>query len=623
MDPTPCNRPRYRGGRDGTPGGGERRNPLDALAALGWEAWLALGVVVGATFAMAREWLAPDLVMFSGLSVLVVAGVLTPAEATAGFAETAVFTIGVLFVCAAAMRETGALRVLSKVIFGRTRTPGWALARLVAPTALLSGVMNNTPIVAMFIPMVRTFALRIGMAPSQMLIPLAYAAMFGGTCTVIGTSSNLVVSSLLEREALGAIGMFEIGWIGLPSTVIGLVYLLTIGRHLLPSNADRLATLNEEAREYLAEVALEPGSDLVGSTVEEADLRNLPGLFLAELRRADGRVRRPVAPETQMLAGDHLIFTGRAEDLSLLLEQHPGLAPVDDVEVEQRALYEVVISHRSSLVGRTVRSADFRRRFGAAILAVHRSGERLDEQIGEVVMRAGDTLILLASPGFYRTFKNSSLFYMVSEVQTELPTLQRKAGLTMATLVGLVLAPSVLGVPMLVSAMGALLLLLVVFRAISVRAAREAVSWNVLVLIGSAFGVAAAMQKTGMADAIGKVLVSATGPFGPHVTLAAVYVAGVVFASFISNAAAAALLFPIALTAAQAGGFDPRPFAIALAMAASAGFSTPIGCQANLLVYGPGGYRYLDYARVGIPLNLLFATVAIAGIPWLWPFHAP
>lgn len=588
--------------------------------ALDAEGALALAVVVGIGVGMLRDRLGPDLLMFSGLCILVVSGVLAPAEALAGFSEPAVATLAVLFVCAAAMRETGALRLVSRMVFGDTRSPLAATLRLLLPTALLSAVMNNTPIVAMFIPMVRRFALRVGLAPSRLLLPLAYASMLGGTCTLIGTSSNLVVSGQLARTGTTSLGMLEIGWIGVPTLVVGVLYLVFVGRHLLPDRPDLLTEASANAREYLAEVEVLPGSPVVGQKVGGAGLRNLDGLFLAEIRRTDGHRVRPVAPHDRLLAGDHLVFVGGSAHLGDLLTSTPGLVATGDVQLGERGLFEVVLSHRSRFVGQTVKQADFRRRVDAAILAVHRAGERIEGQIGEIVLHAGDTLLLSASPGFFRTFRDSDLFYMVSELPSDPPARTDKANLTLLTLVALVLLPGVFGIPLLVAAMGALLVLLVGIRALSPRAARSAVSWNVLVLVGSAFGVAEGLQSSGAADAIGAGLVGLTAPLGSRATLAAVYALGVLFASFLSNAAAAALLFPIAATAASASGADLRPFAIALAMAASAGFSTPIGCQPNLLVHGPGNYRTTDFLRVGLPLNLLLGTLAIVAIPWIWPF---
>lgn len=590
-----------------------------ALTDLGWQAWLSMATVVGVTYGMVTARLTPDTLMFAGLCVLVVTGVVRPEDALSGFSETAVVTIGVLFVCAAAMQETGALRIVSRAVFGQTRNPRTALVRMMIPTALMSAFMNNTPIVAMFIPMVRQFALKIGVAPSKFLMPLAYAAMFGGTCTLVGTSSNLIISSQLERSGLATLGMLEIGKIGLPSSLIGILYLTFIGYRRLPENKDLLRAASENAREYLAQVQVSPLSPLIGKTVDAAELRNLDGLFLAELRRADGHIVRPVSPQHRVFEGDHLVFSGDASRIGELIQAVPGLVAAGEVHLGGRGLFEVVVSHRSVFIGQTVKQADFRSRVGAAILAVHRAGERIEGLIGDIVFQPGDTLLLSAPPKFFTTFQNSPNFYMVNALPTEGPLRRNKANLTLITLSGLVVLPAVFGVPMLIAAMGALLVLLGM-RALSARRAKQSVNWDVLVLIGSAFGIAQALDTTGAATAMGNALVDLTRPLGPRATLTAVYVSGVLFAAFINNAAAAALLFPIAATAAIGGGHDIRPFAIALAMAASAGFSTPVGCQPNLLVSGPGGYEYQDFVRVGLPLNLLLGVVAIALIPEIWPF---
>lgn len=584
------------------------------------QTWFTLAVVLGATITMAREVLGPDLVMFGALCVLVVAGVIGPDAALVGFSRPEVATIGVLFVCASAMQETGALRAISSTIFGSTRHPLLALIRMTIPTALMSAFMNNTPIVAMFIPVVRGHAKRIGIHPSRLLIPLAYASMFGGTCTLIGTSANLVVSGLLSQSGEAELGMLEIAKVGLPMTAIGLVYLATVGQGLLPTRPDARAQLESESREYLVEVEVAPGSPLADRTVESAGLRQLAGLFLVEIRRRHGLMISPVAPQDLISEGDHLVFTGVASTVEDLLEDFPGLRPVDEGRgMTERRLFEVVISHRSDLVGLTVRGAAFRRRYDAAILAIHRAGERIEGKIGDIVLQPGDTLMLSASPGFRLAWQNSTSFYLVSEVKVQPEQRWSRARLAMVVILGLVVVPAYTGVPMLVSAMGALVVL-VVTGCIGLRGARAAVNWPVLVLIGSAFGLARALDDSGAAELLGEILLLGTESLGPRATLAGVYVAGVVFASFISNAAAVALLFPVAMTAASSGGLDPRPFAMALALAASAGFSTPIGCQPNLLVYGPGGYQYLDFTRVGLPLNVIFLVVAVWMIPWVWPF---
>ena len=592
---------------------------MNALLTMGVDAWGTLILVGFATWTMARERLAPDIVMFGTLSLLVVSGILTPADGLMGFSNPAVATIGALFVCAAAIQETGALSLLSKLIFGQERRPAFSLARLIFPTTVMSAFMNNTPIVAMFIPMVRTHAQRLGMPASKFLIPLAYAAMLGGTCTVIGTSANLVVSGLLEANGYTPLGMLEIGWVGLPVSVAGLIYLMTAGRALLPDRQDAASSAQADAREYLAEAQIAPDAPLIGLTVEGAGLRSLQGLYLIEIRRTDGQVVRPVAPQTRLEPKDKLIFTGIANAVQDLLSQFPGLVAVTDDDLDKdRFLFEVVVSHQSELIGIPVREANFRRRFDAAILAVHRAGRRLEVKIGDLTLEPGDTLMLSASPGFGQTWRSSTDFYLVSDLRSDPPAKYGKANLALVTMLAMVLVPATTSVSMLQSAMGAVVLLFAT-GCISPQGARAAINWNVLVLIGSALGVAQALELSGAASALGQTLLTFTEPFGPRATLAGVYLLGVVFASFISNAAAAALVFPVAVTAAVSGGLDPRPFTIALALAASAGFSTPIGCQPNLLVYGPGGYRYLDFTRVGLPLTCLCLVITITILPMYWP----
>lgn len=574
---------------------------------------------------MAREKLGPDLLMFSALCLVVIPGILEPNEAFIGFAQPAVVTIGVLFICAAAIRETGAIMMISKVVFGETKNNTLALIRMVLPTAVMSAFMNNTPIVAMFIPMVRSFARRLKIHPSRLLIPLSYSAMLGGTCTLIGTSPNLVVAGLLEErgkvvgggEAYAPMGMLEISAIGVPITLLALAFLVAAAPLLLRRRQAQLEESSEDAKEYLAEVEVAGDAPMIGQSIQSAGLRNLPGLFLVEIRRENGAVVRPVAPQHRIFAGDHLVFTGIASTVSDLT-QLPGLQPVEFDPDVNRGLFEVVVSHRSDLVGQTVKGSEFRRRFSAAILAVHRAGQRIEQKIGEIILEPGDTLMLVASPGFRRVWQDSSSFYLVSELLVGGPPRYQKANLALLTVGGLVLLPTITSIPMIVSAMGALVILLGT-RCITVQAARQSVNWSVLVLIASAFGLANALEKTGAADAIGQVLLQVTEPFGPRAILAGVYLLGALFASFISNAAAAALLFPVAMTAAETAGLNPRAFAIALSLAASAGFCTPIGSQPNLLVYGPGGYRYLDFARVGLPLLAITLCSSVILLPMIWP----
>lgn len=579
---------------------------------------LTLSVLIVVTLVMAREWVGPDIAMFAGLCTLVVAGVLEPDAALEGFANPAVITIGVLFAVAAAVQQTGGLLVLSRAIFGETRSPTRAMLRLVVPTALMSSVLNNTPIVAMFIPVVRDFAHRIGVSPSRFLMPLSFAAILGGTCTAIGTSSNLVVSGALTAAGAEPLSMFELSWVGVPTAFVGIIYLTTVGKWLLRRRRGPQSNDEDAAREYLAEVELIGDSPLVGRTVQEAGLRGLPGLFLVEIRRAAGFVVRPVAPQDRLRAGDHLVFTGLADTVKDL-QGLPGLVPVDAGIEQERGVFEVVLSPRSPLLGQRVRDSDFRRRYDAAILAVHRSGERIDSKIGDIVLQAGDTLMLVASPGFLRAWRNSPHFVLATDVDGALPPRYRYAHFSLAVVGALVLMPALLDLPLLVAAMAALVVLLV-SGALDTRGVRESVNWPVLVLIGSALGMARGLDSSGAAEALASVLVQVSAPFGPWATLGVIYLATAGLAALVSNPAAAALVFPVAMSAATAVHADARPFAVAVAMGASAAFFTPTGVVPNLLVYGPGGYRYLDFTRVGLPLTFIGLAVTLGIVPLVWPF---
>ena len=597
-------------------------NLLEPLFSLSVQGWWTLAVVLGMTIVIARDRLGPDLAMFSALSILLITQVVTPVRALEGFSNKAIITIGSLFVVAAAMRETGALAMISRILFGTVRSPFVGLLRMVLPTALLSAFINNTPVVAMGIPVVREFSKRVGERPSRFLMPLAYAAMLGGTCTLIGTSSNLVISGLLHQNNLTELGMLDISWIGVPTMVVGVVYLMTVGHRLLQTRKSPNEKMNEERREYLAEVVVAEDSPLVGKTVEGAGLRNLPGLFLAEIRRANGRRIRPVAPENLLLANDHLVLSGVASTVQDL-QSFPGLNPIDEptAEIElERGLFEVVISHRSNLIGRTLRDVGFRRRYNAAVLAVHRAGERIEQRIGDIILRPGDTLMLSAAPGFYDTWRNHVGFYLISSVPAHRPPRYRNAHFSMVVVLALVLVPTLTNIDMMTAAVAAVTLFIAT-KCISPRAVRQSIDWSVLLVIGSALGISAGLQDSGAADAIGLVLVHATQPAGPLAIIAAIYLLGVVSASLLTNAAGAALVFPIALKAAHVANLDPRPVAIIVALSASAAFATPLGSNAILLISGPGGYRYRDFLKVGLPLNILCLFVALTVLPMVWSLH--
>ncbi len=591
---------------------------------MGVDAWLTVAVVVFIFAALVRNLAPPDLLFLGATATLALLGIITPSEAFAGFSNSGMLTVAVLFVVAAGLRETGVLDYVGHHILGRAKTENEVLARLAVVVLPFSAFLNNTPIVAMFISVVMDWSRRHRVAPSKLLIPLSYLAILGGTCTLIGTSTTLVVNGLMVENGVREMQMFEIGMIGLPYALVGLVYLFFVGRHLLPDRKELLEQLGESRREYLAEMLVTQGCRLAGQTVEAAGLRQLPGLFLIEIDR-DGTIIGPIGPDDLIEANDRLVFTGVVSSI-VDLERIPGLVPaVDpayDVSPRQRhhrRLCETVVSENSPLIGKTIRDADFRASYGAAVVAVHRGGSRVEKKIGDIALRPGDTLLLQTRPHFLRAYRNDPAFYLVSGVEEWRPLRRDRAWIAGLLFLSLIVLMTTGLVPTLVAAT-LVAVFMVAMGCISAGDARRSVEWQVLVTIAAAFGVGAALQNSGVATLIATTLVDATAAWGAIAALAAIYLLGSILTELITNNAAAVLLFPFCLETARLYGVSPRPFLIALILSASASFMTPIGYQTNMMVYGPGGYRFGDFLRVGGPLNLLLWIVAVFLIPVFWPF---
>lgn len=582
-------------------------------------AGFTLVVVALMITAIAREILSPDVLLFGALVVLLIAGVIDVDVGLAGFGNPAVATVAALFVVAAGLRATGALEVAARKVLGGTRSLRGALARLTVSTAAFSAFVSNTPIVAMAVPTVNSWAQRNRISPSKFLIPVSYASILGGMCTLIGTSTNLVSDGLLRDYGLAGFGFFELAAVGVPCAVVGIAYLVLVSPALL---SDRVAiqTVGEEVRKYLAEMVLSDPSPLIGKTIEEAGLRHLPGLFLVRIERST-EVISPVGPGVRLFPGDILTFAGIVETIKDL-RAYPGLTVTSAGRpAAARAdwrLHEAVVSPGSPLVGSGVRDADFRARYNAAVIAVHRHGEQIRGRIGDIVLRPGDTLLIEAAPGFTRAYSNSTDFYLVSQVRESAPPRRDLAWRAIMVLAGVVFVAAVgvlnIAVAALAGAIG-----MVLMGCVSLGEARRSVDWSVLLIIGSALGVAAAMESSGAADILALAVVGTASSFGAVGTLAGLFVAAMILTEVVSNTAAVAIMFPVAINGALTLGVDPRPFVVAVTIAASLSLSTPIGYQTNLIVYGPGGYRFSDFSKVGFPLQAVLAVLCVTLIPLIWP----
>ncbi|MHC2070580.1 SLC13 family permease [Bremerella sp. T1] len=635
--------------------------------------WIAIATTLAVFLAIQFARRVPvDLLFLLALCFVTLFGVITPSTAISGFSSRAVIAISALLVVSAGLRKTGVLDWIGSKILGRATDERSALLRLTGPIVVSAAFVLNTALVAMMMPVILDWCRQRNLSPSKILLPLSYLTILGGVCTLIGTSTTLVVNEKLrdsvvivqeeitqlesqiatandaDRPALQEklanrqrvlpnvqpMGFFEISWIGVPCALVGSLYMLILGQRFLPGKRDIMEQLGDQQREYLVEMQVQPDCPLIDKTVEAAGLRNLHGLFLIEIDR-DGDIITPVTPRDFVRSGDRLVFTGLVNTI-VDLEKIPGLIPAADRTYEfhpqsrvQRHLTEVVLSPSSPLIGTTVRKANFRQLYNAAVVAVHRNGQRLPNKIGNIVLEVGDTLLLQTRSDFISQHRNNRDFYLVSSVDDAEPRRHDRAILSGSLMILLILwlcLTSVFsglefaggwGSPAIAALTVAGLMILT--QCLSASEARSALDIQVVVTIAAALGLGNALWESGAAQMIAEGLVSAVG-VNPFVLLIVIYLMTVVFTEMITNTAVAALLLPIAVAIGQEGDVSPRPFIMVIAIGASMAFLTPIGYQTNLMVMGPGGYTPRDYLKSGIPLAILIAITAIVLIPRIWSF---
>ena len=589
---------------------------------MGWEGWFTLAVIVVTVGALAREVVPPALAVLGAVVVLLLAGVVDGEQALSGFSNEAPYVVGSLLILARAVDISGLLEPVVGRLFGKA-TGTALLARLLYPVTLFSGFLNNTTLVAMSVSPVIELSTRRKLPVSRFLIPVSYAAVLGGVITAIGTSTNLTVIGLMRDSGIRPIGLFELAPIGLPIALAGTTVVVLLAGKLLPDRGVAGDDLSSEVREFSVTMRVAPGGPLDGCSVEAGGLRHLSGVYLAQVERGDGEVIAPVAPEEVLYGDDVLLFVGRVTDI-VDLQRHRGLVSSEHRQLTRldgtgHGFFEAVIGSESALVGRTIREIGFRGRYRAAVLAVHRAGARMEEKLGDIQLRLGDTLLILGEEDFRDRWRDSRDFLVVAPLQGIPPTQPRKAALTLGIAAVFLGLTAFEVVPLLNASLGVALALLAT-RVLTLRQARNALDLDILVLIGAAFGLGAAVTESGLGQVIAGGLVDVMSPWGAVGALAAVLIATMALTELISNNAAAALMFPVALSAAATVGVDPRPFIIAITLGASLSFLTPIGYQTNLLVYGLGSYKFTDYTRLGAPIDLVVIVMALLLIPRIWPF---
>jgi di/tricarboxylate transporter len=580
---------------------------------------LALSCVAATLFLLVRGRIASDLVMAGGIGLLVLTGSLSPKDAFAGLASPSIITIALLLVVSQGVIETGLIQWIGPALFGRAKSPLVAQVRLMLPVAAISAFINNTPLVAMCIPVVQDFAKRTKIAPGKLFIPLAYAATLGGVCSLIGTSTNLVVNEMWTRSGQETFHLFDIAPVGVPVAIVGIAYIIIAGRWLLPETG-KVELASTDPRSYTVEMVV-AGAPIAGKSVEAANLRGLEGLYLAEVARGD-EIIAPVEPTTLLQANDRLFFVGDVAAV-VQLQKLRGLAPATN-QVEKlgrdrfrRFLVEAVVSDASPLLGKTLRESRFRNVYGAVVIAISRNGARIENvKLGTVTLKEGDVLLLETKEAFMNAYGSSREFLLVRRIEDSEPVRHERAPIAGMILLGVILTATIqpFGFEMFHAALlGAGLM--IATRCCTGAQARRALNVRMIFVIAGSIALGLALEKSGTAAYFAGQLV-AWSQGNMLATIACLYFATFVLTELLSNATAAALVFPIAMQAATAesGGFDPKYAAIIVMIGASASFATPIGYQTNLMVQGPGGYRFSDYMKIGIPLGFLTGVVAVAAI---------
>jgi di/tricarboxylate transporter len=582
--------------------------------------WFTIFLTFGALALMASNRMAPHLVMALVLVILSASGIIGTASAFAGFSNAGLVTVAAMFIVAAGIHHSGGVDLLVHHLLKNPRSVRGAQARLMIPVALMSGFLNNTPVVATLIPAVHAWSRRIQIAPSKLMIPLSYAAILGGTLTLIGTSTNLVTNGLyqdLTNEP--GFSMFAITKIGLPVAISGILFLLFFTGRLLPDRKDQQKF--GSLREYTVEVSVDPLGPLVGKSIDEAGLRHLDSLYLVEIERGDSIVTA-VSSEERLRGNDRLVFAGETQAISDLMRINGILPSTSDDEPvlgkarAERRLVEAVLSPQSDVRDMTIRDARFRERFGAVVVAVARGGERVRGNLGSIRLKAGDVLLLEARPAFVSRQHYAKDFLLINDLDVESPR-HDKAWIAWTILL-LLVGSATFG---LLSMLNAALLGAVAMLATgccSLGQAQKGMNTPVLLTIACSFALGNALEQTGAAAFIGGQVI-ALSKGDPLLMLILTFFTVSVLTELITNNAAAVIMLPIVISMGTTVGVPLEPFVLTLMMAASASFATPLGYQTNMMVYGPGGYRFTDFIKVGVPMNILAGVVTITAVAWYYP----
>ncbi len=580
-------------------------------------------VIAFILFSLYKELMGAAFTFFIAVVVLGVFGVLTPAEILAGFANEQIAVILMLLLLGDALRQISVIEIFFNNIFPRTSGYKGFLSRIMVWIGAFSAFLNNTPLVAVMMPYVHTWCKRNNVSSSKILMPLSYAAILGGCVTLIGTSTNLIVNGMVIEQTIfpdmEPLHMFDFFWVGFPMLIIGFLYLFLFSNKLLPNRSPIIKDVTGSERKYIVEALIRKNSKLIGKTLSESGLGNNKGLFLAEVVR-DRYTFQIIDKDFILKEGDILRFAGESEDIANLLSGGSGLTlpTVGMMSKMKRAdVVEIVISHNSTLISKMVGDINFRGKYDSSLLAIHRNGERISGKLEEIKLKAGDVILLLAGDNFTSRSQNDMDFYLISKVkEVRKPEKYKVWTLFGGTVLAILL--SALNIIPLFMGLIVVLILITLLNVVNAKDLPKNIDYNLAVIIALSLALGTAMIKTGVADMIADFLISIFFPLGNIAVLFGIYSVTTILAAYITNKAAVAIVFPISLTAAHTLGLNPLPFALIVSFAAAANFLTPIGYQTNLMVYGPGGYSFKDFFRLGWPLTVIYMIVTVFILNYLY-----
>ncbi len=586
---------------------------------------IVLAVLLLAVTLFVTEKMRVDLVALLVMALLLLSGIISPAEGLAGFSNAATVTVASMFILSAGLFKTGAVSFLGGFVSRVFKSGFWVgIISVMVVVAVLSAFINNTPVIAIFLPILLGVARETGISASKILMPVSFASMFGGVCTLIGTSTNILVSSIAERNGLRAFTMFEFAPLGLIMFGVGTAYMLLFGIRLIPERRGKGDLVEEfSLNEYLTEIVVSTESTSVDKMIKDAPLVHDLDLSILKIQRGERVISLPSARD-HIRANDVLLVRCDIEKIRALQEESgvqfkPESKWGDEnLSNEEFRLVEAIIDPNSDLVGSTLQRSFFREKYGGTVLAIRHGGRVLHEKLSDTVLRAGDLLLLEIKVSRLGNFKRSGDFIITSEMDVS-EFRRGKAFFAVAIVAGVVVAATMGIAPIVVTALlGAIALILT--GCISVEEAYEAIEWKIIFLLAGVLSLGTALDASGAAGLLSSNMIAYVGVLGPIALVSAFYLVTSILTETMSNNATAALLAPIAIATAQTMGVDATPFLMAITFAASASFMTPVGYQTNTMIYGPGQYKFIDFVKVGSPLNVMFWILATILIPMIWSF---